>query len=191
VGPIIVPSPRVVPTGIPSQRVHAHANPQEGDPILGINLFESFEEEDNIPEPQYRTRANARHHSGNHVAHTVPRIFLPITFANSTSLTGTPISKPTPSNEPLPPDPSHISMANAIIHPIMGAIMEYRGLIADDLMFPAWERAAANYFVRLSQGVGGLFGGSNTILFIPHLSVPKSKTVTYGHFVADVRPNKE
>jgi hypothetical protein len=82
-------------------------------------------------------------------------------------------------------------MANAVIHPTIGANMKYRGLISDDETFPTWDRAAANEFGRLVQVVGGRIEGSNTIFFIPRSSVPRNKTVTNGRFVVDVRPNKE
>jgi hypothetical protein len=82
-------------------------------------------------------------------------------------------------------------MANAVIHPTTGAKMEYRGLISYDETFPTWYRAAVNDFRRLAQGVGGRIEGSNTIFFIPSSDVPRNKTVTYGRFVVDVRPNKE
>jgi hypothetical protein len=44
---------------------------------------------------------------------------------------------------------------------------------------------------KIAQGVGGRIEGSNTIYFIPRSAVPRNKTVTYGRFVVDVRPNKE
>jgi hypothetical protein len=74
-----------------------------------------------------------------------------------------------------------IPMANAVIHPTMGANMEYRGLIADKETFPTWDRAAANEFGRLAQGVGGSIEGSNTIYFIPCSAVPPKKR---SHMVA-------
>jgi hypothetical protein len=82
-------------------------------------------------------------------------------------------------------------MANAVIHPTTGADVEYRGLIADKETFPTWDRAAENEFGRLDQGVGGRIEGSNTIYFIPRSAVPPNKTVTYGRFVVEMRPNKE
>jgi hypothetical protein len=82
-------------------------------------------------------------------------------------------------------------MANAVIHPPTGTNIGYRGLISDDDTFPTWDRAAANDFGRLAQGVGGRIEGSNKIFFIPRSAVPRNKTVTYGRFVVDVRPNKE
>jgi hypothetical protein len=84
-----------------------------------------------------------------------------------------------------------IPMENAVIHPTTGANMEYRGLIADKETFPTWDRAAANEFGRLAQGVGGRIEGSNNIYFSPRSAVPPNKTVIYGRFVVDVRPNKE
>jgi hypothetical protein len=82
-------------------------------------------------------------------------------------------------------------MEAAVIHPTTGANMEYRGLITDKETFPTWDRAAASEFGRLAQGVGGHINSSNTIYFIPRSAVPPNKTVTYGRFVVDVRPNKK
>jgi hypothetical protein len=82
-------------------------------------------------------------------------------------------------------------MANAVICPMTDASMEYIGLLADDETPPTWDRAAANEFGCLTQGVGGHFEGSNTIFFIPRSSVPKYKAVTYDRFVVYGRPNKE
>jgi hypothetical protein len=84
-----------------------------------------------------------------------------------------------------------IPVANAFIHPTTGTNMDYRGLISDEETFPIWDRAAANEFGRLAQGVGGRIEGSNMIYFIPRSAVPSNKTVTYGRFVVDIRPNKE
>jgi hypothetical protein len=56
-------------------------------------------------------------------------------------------------------------MKNAVIHPTTGANMEYRGLIADKETLPTWDRAAANEFGRLAQGVGGSIEGSSTIYY--------------------------
>jgi hypothetical protein len=74
-----------------------------------------------------------------------------------------------------------IPMENAVIHPTIGANMEYRGLIADKETFPTWDRAAANEFGRLAQGFGGCIEGSNNIYLIPRSAVTPNKTVTYGH----------
>jgi hypothetical protein len=63
-------------------------------------------------------------------------------------------------------------MANAVTHPTTGANMEYRGLISDEEKFPIWDRAAANEFRRLAQGVGERIEGSNTIYIIPRSAVP-------------------
>jgi hypothetical protein len=71
-------------------------------------------------------------------------------------------------------------MAHAVIHPTKGVNMEYRGLISDEETFPIWDRAAANEFGRLAQGIDGRIEGSNTIYVIPRSAVPRNKTVTYG-----------
>jgi hypothetical protein len=40
------------------------------------------------------------------------------------------------------------------------------------------------------QGVGDRIEVSNTIFSIPRQAVPKGKTITFGRFVVDIRPNK-
>jgi hypothetical protein len=57
-------------------------------------------------------------------------------------------------------------------------------------MLPVWNKAAANDFGRLGQGVGEKIGGSNAIFFIPHQAIPRGKVVTYGRFVVEIRLNK-
>jgi hypothetical protein len=42
-------------------------------------------------------------------------------------------------------------------------------------MFPVWNKAAANEFGRLDQGVGGRIEDSNTLFFILHNALPKGK----------------
>jgi hypothetical protein len=81
-------------------------------------------------------------------------------------------------------------MANSVINEETGASLEYRHLIQDETIFPVWNKAAANEFGRLAQGVGGRIEGSTTIFFIPRHAVPKVKIITYGRFVVDIRPNK-
>jgi hypothetical protein len=81
-------------------------------------------------------------------------------------------------------------MANTVINQDTGASLDYRHLIQDETNFPVWNKAAANEFGRLAQGVGGRIEGPNTIFCIPRQAVPKGKIVTYGRFVVDIRPNK-
>jgi hypothetical protein len=81
-------------------------------------------------------------------------------------------------------------MANSVINEKTGASLECQHLIKDDSTFTFWNKAAANEFGRLAQGVGDRIEGSNTILFIPRQAVPKGKIVTYCRFVVDIRPNK-
>jgi hypothetical protein len=42
VTPSIVPHPMSAPIGVPYLRVHAQADPHEGEPILGVNFFDSL-----------------------------------------------------------------------------------------------------------------------------------------------------
>jgi hypothetical protein len=77
-------------------------------------------------------------------------------------------------------------MANAVINQDTGVILEYCHFIQDETNFPAWNKAAANEFGRLAQGVGRRIEGPNTVFLIPRQSVPKGKkcylwTVCGGH----------
>jgi hypothetical protein len=120
--------------------------------------------------PWYNTRALARQHAAHQAQTLSPRIFRPIAFT-------------THQNIPMP-------MANSVINEDTGASIEYRHLINDASTFTIWNKAAANEFGRLAQGVGDRIEGSNTIFFIPRQAVPKGKIVTYGRFVVDIRPKK-
>ena len=81
-------------------------------------------------------------------------------------------------------------LANAVVHPVHGHIMEYRELIKDPLTKGVWLKSSANEFGRLAQGVGGRISGTNTIKFIGHKQVPRGRTVTYARFVCELRPMK-
>jgi hypothetical protein len=81
-------------------------------------------------------------------------------------------------------------MANAVINQDTGASLEYRQLIQDETTFPIWNKASANEFGSLSQGVVGQIEVSNTIFFIPRQAIPKGKIVTYGRFVVYIHLHK-
>jgi hypothetical protein len=81
-------------------------------------------------------------------------------------------------------------MAMAVIHPITGKALTYRQLDSDPQFKPIWNTSGVNELGRLSQGVGDRIKGTDTIFFIEHAQVPKHKTVTYGRFICDVRPQK-
>jgi hypothetical protein len=140
--------------------------------MAGVNLFETFEEEhmDTPTVPQYNTRALARQHSAHQAQTLSPRIFRTIVFTTHQNI--------------------NMPMANSVINEDTGASLEYCHLIKDDSIFTVWNKAAANKFGRLAQGVGDRIEGSNTIFFIPRQAVPKGKIITYGRFVVDIRPNK-
>jgi hypothetical protein len=189
--PIKVPSPRVtpilnssdvapprVPTPLPPttiipitpypDSVNAPYMPQG---MAGVNLFDTFEEEHTTPTiPRYNTNALASQHAVHQAQTLPPRIFRPLAFTTHQKI-------------PIP-------MANSVINEDTGASLEYRHLINDASTFTIWNQAAANEFGRLAQGLGNRIEGSNTIFFIPRQAVPKSKIVTYGRFVVDIRPNK-
>jgi hypothetical protein len=160
----------------------AENSPYVPQGMAGMNLFGTFEEEHvEYPSlPRYSTRVRERQHSANQAQFLAPWIFLPIAFTNNQGVDVTPIQ-----------DTNHIPMANDVINQDTGASLDYRHLIQDEATFSVWNKTAANEFVRLAQGVGGRIEGSNTILFfIPRQAVPKLKSVTYGRFVVDIRPNK-
>jgi hypothetical protein len=81
-------------------------------------------------------------------------------------------------------------MAMSIIHPITGKALAYRQLNSDPHLKRIWNTSGANELGRLAQGVGYRIKGTDTIFFIEHAQVPKHKTVTYGRFVCDARPQK-
>jgi hypothetical protein len=146
-----------------------------------INLFDTFEEElmETPAVPRYNTRALARQHSAHQAQTTSPRIFRPIAFTTNQNITF-----------PIQQKPLTMPMFNSVINEDTGASLEYRNLTKDDSRFTVWNKAAANEFGRLAQGVGDRIEGSNTIFFIPRQAVPKGKIITYGRFVVDIRPNK-
>jgi hypothetical protein len=172
--PIHVSSPRVTPT-MPLADVipltphpsaeNAHYVPQV---MAVMHLFDNFEEEhmETPALPRYNTRARAHQHSANQAQFLAPRIFRPIAFTHNQRIAATSTQSPNP-----------IPMANAVINQETGAILEYRHLIQDETKFPVWNKAAANEFGWLAQGVGRRIEGSNTIFFIPFNAVPKCKMV--------------
>jgi hypothetical protein len=185
--PNYVSSPRVIPT-LPLAdviRINPHPSadnaPHVTHDMTGMNLFDTFEEEHmETPDlPWYSTRARARQQSANQAHFIAPRIFRPIAFTNNQSIA-----------VPLAQSPDPIPMANAVINQYTGVRLEYRHLIQDETIFPVWNKAAANEFGRLAQGVGGRMEGSNTIFFIPRSAFPKRKVITYGRFVVDIHPKK-
>jgi hypothetical protein len=66
-------------------------------------------------------------------------------------------------------------MVNAVINQDTSASLEYCQLIQDQTPLPLWNKAAANEFGRLAQGVWGRIEGSNKIFFIPLQATPKEK----------------
>lgn len=93
----------------------------------------------------------------------------------------------------LPPNRSvdpGLSLANAVLHPDTGEVMEYRALAAHPKTQAIWTKSFANELGRLAQGVGNRITGTDTIFFIPKTSVPQDRTVTYGRIVCDYRPQK-
>jgi hypothetical protein len=138
--------------------------------MTGMNLFDMFEEEhmETTSLPRNNTRARARQYSANKDQFLAPRVFQPIAFTNNQ---GVDVSPRQATN--------HIPMANAVINQYNGASLEYCHLIQDVTTLPVWNKAAANEFGCLAQGVGGRIEGYNKIFFIPRQALPKGKIVTY------------
>jgi hypothetical protein len=149
--------------------------------MAGVNLFDTFEAEhmETPAVPRYNTRDLAHQHSAHQAKTLSPRIFRPIAFTTNQNIT-----------LPIQHNPLAMPMVNSVINEDTGASLEYRHLIKDDSTFTVWNKAAANEFGILAQGVGNRIEGSNTFFFIPHQAVPKGKIITYGRFVVDIRPNK-
>jgi hypothetical protein len=113
--------------------------------MAGVNLFDTFEEEhmETPAVPRYNTRARARQHSVHQAQTLSPRNFRPIAFTNNQNMTF-----------PIQQNPQTMPMANPVINEDTGASLKYLQLIKDDSTFPVWNKAAANEFGRLAQGVG-------------------------------------
>lgn len=83
--------------------------------------------------------------------------------------------------------------ANPVLDHETGKLLEYRQLLRDPKHKEIWNRAAANEFGRLAQGVGGRVEGTNTIQFIHKHEIPQDrwKDVTYVKFVSSIRTEKD
>jgi hypothetical protein len=127
--------------------------------IAGVNLFNTFEEEHNSPAiPRYKTRARARQHAA-HLAQTRrPWIFRLLVFVPRQTM---------PKN-----------MANSVINEETGASLDYRHLINDASTFTIWNKAAANEFGRLAQGVGDRINGSIAFPLVLKMATPSILKVT-------------
>jgi hypothetical protein len=107
------------------------------------DLFDKFEEEhmETTTLPRYNTRVRAQlHQSANSSQHHTPKI----TFTN------TQVYHEAPQRAV-----NHIPIANAVINQDTGASLEYRQLIQDETTFSICNKAAANEFGCLAQGVEG------------------------------------
>ena len=84
-------------------------------------------------------------------------------------------------------------MANAVLDPDTGDMLEYRHLLKSEKYSKRWNHSAANEFGRLAQGIGGrIKNPTETIFFIHKHEVPNErfKDATYGKFVCTERPQK-
>jgi hypothetical protein len=173
VAPPRVPTALPPTTAIPLTPHLASVNaPYIPQGMAGVNLFDTFEEEhmDTPTVPRYNTRALSLQHSAHQAQTLIPRIFHTIAFTTHQNIT--------------------MPMSNSVINEDTGASLEYRHIIKDDSTFTVWNKAAANEFGILAQGVGDRIEGSNTFFFIPRQAFPKGKIITYGRFVVDIRPHK-
>jgi hypothetical protein len=103
--------------------------------MAGMNLFETFEEEqmETPALPRHTTRSRAHQHSSNQAHFLAPRIFRPIAFTNNQSVDVEPTQAP-----------NHIPMANDVINQDTGSSLEYFHLIQDETTLPVWNKSAAN-----------------------------------------------
>jgi hypothetical protein len=81
-------------------------------------------------------------------------------------------------------------VCNHVLDPKTGEKQEYCHLIKQPESIDTWNRSFANELGRLAQGIRDQ-QGTNTILFIPYVDVPKDRTVTYGHIVVNICPHKD
>ena len=135
---------------------------------------------------------------------TAPRV--PVTHTHNTRSQTRPLAPPqanyvtsiTPGVPVLPPLATANSghgipakhMANSVLHPDTGEVMEYRSLSTNPATKATWTRSYANELGRLAQGVADRVNGTDTIFFIPFQEVPADRNVTYGRIVCDYRPQK-
>ena len=63
--------------------------------------------------------------------------------------------------------------ANPVFDFKTGELLEYRQLLHHPKYKEAWNRAGANEFGRLAQGIGGRIEGTNTIEFIHKSDIPQ------------------
>jgi hypothetical protein len=167
----LLPPTTIIPITLHTASVHAqYILPG----MAGVNLFDKFEEEHMATPtiPRHNTRALARQYAAHQAQTLRPRIFRHIAFT-------------THQNIPMP-------MANSVINADTGASLEYRHLINDASTFTIWNKAAANEFGRLAQGVGERIEGSNTFFFHPTPSRPQKqkcylRTVCSGHPSQQIR----
>jgi hypothetical protein len=128
--------------------------------MAGMNLFDTFEEEHmETPDvPRYNTRARSRQHSVNQDHTLTSRIFRPISLTNNQTI-ALPFKQAT----------QNMPMENSVINEETGSSLEFHHLIQNYSTFTVWNKAAANEFGRLAQGVGSRIEGSNTC-FSSHIS---------------------
>jgi hypothetical protein len=81
-------------------------------------------------------------------------------------------------------------LANSVIHPIPGKVMEYMALMKDPRLQPLWRRGFGNECGRLFQGIREI-PGTDTCFFIKLTNVQKDRNITYGKIVCDYKPHKK
>jgi hypothetical protein len=137
--------------------------------MAGMNLFDTFEEEDmEYPSiPRYNTRVRECQQSANQDQFLSPQIFRPIALINNQGVDVTPMQST-----------NHIPMANAVINQDTGASLEYRHLIQDEAKFPVWNKAAANEFGRLAKLLAEELKDTTQYFLFHVKQCPKDKLLT-------------
>jgi hypothetical protein len=85
---------------------------------------------------------------------------------------------------------SRQQLANAVIHPVAGKVMEYPALMKDPQLQPIWTRGFSNECGRQFQGIRDMTG-TNTCFFIKLTNIPKDRKITDGKIVCDYKPHKK
>ena len=81
-------------------------------------------------------------------------------------------------------------LMNSVVNKDMVISMDYRALSRGTYK-EVWVRSFVNDLVRLAQGIGTKMPtGTSTLFFIPLDEILTNKNVTYGKFVATIRPTK-
>jgi hypothetical protein len=81
-------------------------------------------------------------------------------------------------------------LANAVIHPITGKVMEYMALMKEPRLQALWTQGFGKKCGRLFQGIRDI-PGTDTCFFIKLTNIPKDRKITFGKIVCDYKPHKK